>query len=91
MIQSEKPKEMVQKTITTAVEATENTTANPSGSSISEKQENPRRDSTSSSDNDEERDLYINSYDIYRTWALNSIDVVKAELLSLCFPLFTHW
>ena len=32
--------------------------------------------------------LYSGGYDYYRSWALNSLDAVKNELLSLCFPLF---
>ena len=32
--------------------------------------------------------IYSGGYDYYRSWALNSLDAVKNELLSLCFPLF---
>ena len=35
--------------------------------------------------------VYSECYDLYRSWAIQSIDVLKGELLSLCFPLFTHW
>ena len=35
--------------------------------------------------------LYYHSYDAVRSWAINSIDLVKTQLLSLCFPLFIHW
>jgi transcription initiation factor TFIID subunit 5 len=31
---------------------------------------------------------YSESYDMYRSWALGSLDQVKTGLLSLCFPLF---
>jgi hypothetical protein len=35
--------------------------------------------------------LYYESYDTVLSWAMNSIDLVKTQLLSLCFPLFVHW
>jgi hypothetical protein len=35
--------------------------------------------------------VYIECYDMYRSWALQSIDIIKGELLSICFPLFAHW
>lgn len=35
--------------------------------------------------------VYLECYDLYRSWALESIDIIKGELLSLCFPLFAHW
>jgi len=33
-------------------------------------------------------ELYDDSYDRYRSWAMGSLDLVKTELLSLCFPIF---
>jgi len=33
-------------------------------------------------------EMYDDSYDRYRSWALGSLDLVKVELLSLCFPIF---
>ena len=34
---------------------------------------------------------YLECYDMYRSWAVDSIDILKGELLSLCFPIFVHW
>lgn len=34
---------------------------------------------------------YIHAYDSYYSWAVHSMDVIKLELLSLCFPIFVHW
>ena len=34
---------------------------------------------------------YFDGYDLMRTWAVNSIDIVKAQLLAICFPIFVHW
>ena len=36
----------------------------------------------------EHLNMYSAGYDTYRSWALNSLDQIKTELLSLCFPLF---
>ena len=33
-------------------------------------------------------ELYNENYDRYRSWALDSLDIIKVELISLCFPLF---
>lgn len=35
--------------------------------------------------------IYSECYGSYRSWALQSIDILKGELLSLCFPLFVFW
>lgn len=32
--------------------------------------------------------LYKNGYELFRSWAYGSLDLIKNELLSLCFPLF---
>jgi hypothetical protein len=34
---------------------------------------------------------YFHSYDTYRNWACNSLENVKSELVSICFPLFVLW
>jgi len=33
--------------------------------------------------------MYKSCYDLFRSWAYGSLDLVKNELISLCFPLFT--
>jgi hypothetical protein len=30
-------------------------------------------------------------YDLLRSWAVTSIDVIKNQLLSVTFPIFVHW
>lgn len=35
--------------------------------------------------------VYAKEYDTFRSWAVDSIDIVKPQLLSLCFPIFVHW
>ena len=35
--------------------------------------------------------MYVHAYDTYYSWALQSMDLIKSELLSLCFPIFVHW
>jgi hypothetical protein len=35
--------------------------------------------------------IYFSSYDAVRSWALNALDQVKYELLSITFPLFVYW
>lgn len=34
---------------------------------------------------------YFHAYDCYRHWACNSLDNVKSELISVCYPLFVNW
>lgn len=36
-------------------------------------------------------DMYITNYDSLRSWALSSLDIIKPQLISLCFPVFVHW
>lgn len=38
-----------------------------------------------------EYDLYTNSYDAMKSWIINSIDLVKSQLLAICFPIYVHW
>jgi len=33
---------------------------------------------------------YFTAYDLLRSWAVNSIDMVKNQLLSATFPIFVH-
>jgi hypothetical protein len=40
---------------------------------------------------DRNTESYFNGYDSLRTWAVNSVDMVKNQLLSVCFPIFVHW
>ena len=40
---------------------------------------------------DRSTECYFNGYDLVRSWAANSIDIVKTELLALTFPIFVHW
>lgn len=40
---------------------------------------------------DRDTSSYFTGYDSIRSWAVNSIDIVKPQLLSLCFPIFVHW
>ncbi len=40
---------------------------------------------------DKDTSCYFTGYDSIRSWAVNSIDIVKPQLLSLCFPIFVHW
>ncbi len=40
---------------------------------------------------DKDTSSYFTGYDSIRSWAVNSIDIVKPQLLSLCFPIFVHW
>lgn len=40
---------------------------------------------------DKDTSSYFTGYDSIRSWAVNSIDIVKPQLLSLCFPVFVHW
>lgn len=40
---------------------------------------------------DKDTSCYFFGYDSIRSWAVNSIDIVKPQLLSLCFPIFVHW
>lgn len=40
---------------------------------------------------DKDTSCYFTGYDSIRAWAVNSIDIVKPQLLSLCFPIFVHW
>lgn len=40
---------------------------------------------------DKDAGVYTREYDNFRTWAVDSIDIVKQHLLSLCFPIFVHW
>ena len=40
---------------------------------------------------DRDTSSYFTGYDSIRAWAVNSIDIVKPQLLSLCFPIFVHW
>lgn len=40
---------------------------------------------------DRDASSYFTGYDSIRAWAVNSIDIVKPQLLSLCFPIFVHW
>jgi transcription initiation factor TFIID subunit 5 len=35
--------------------------------------------------------LYSSNYDSFRSWAFNSLDIVKTQFISLCFPIFVHW
>ena len=35
--------------------------------------------------------IYSKSYDLYRSWACSSLEIVKEDLLSVCFPLFVCW
>jgi len=35
--------------------------------------------------------VYSQSYAAFKQWAMNSMDIVRTELLSLCFPIFVHW
>ena len=35
--------------------------------------------------------LYTTGYDALRSWAISSLEMVKAELLGVCFPVFVHW
>eukprot|EP01038_Epipyxis_sp_PR26KG_P014508 gene14508-19478_t len=46
--------------------------------------------SNTASKEDDRANNIIHSYETYRTWAMCSLDYVKNELLSLCFPLFVH-
>eukprot|EP01032_Pedospumella_encystans_P028878 gene28878-32614_t len=39
---------------------------------------------------DKDTSSYFTGYDNIRSWAVNSIDIVKPQLLSLCFPVFVH-
>lgn len=41
--------------------------------------------------NDGDVKLYNEGYDSFRSWTCNSLDMVKTELLSVCFPLFVYW
>lgn len=34
---------------------------------------------------------YLSQYDALHSWAFNSLDIIKEELIPLCFPLFVHW
>lgn len=34
--------------------------------------------------------LYANGYGLYRNWALGSLDLVRPQLLAVCFPLFIY-
>ena len=44
----------------------------------------------SSISSDSNRDVYQSSYGSLRSWACNSLESIKAEILSLCFPIFVH-
>ena len=33
-------------------------------------------------------EMYDEGYDSFRSWAMGSLDLIKTELLSLCFPIF---
>lgn len=35
--------------------------------------------------------LYLSHYDAIHSWAFNSLDIVKGQLIPLCFPIFVHW
>ena len=39
---------------------------------------------------DGDYNIYNDSYDTLRSWACTSLDFVKHELLSLCYPIFAH-
>jgi len=41
--------------------------------------------------NSGEVSLYSTGYDDLRSWALSSLEMVKVELLAVCFPVFVHW
>lgn len=34
---------------------------------------------------------YLSHYDAVHSWAFNSLDIVKGQLIQLCFPIFVHW
>jgi hypothetical protein len=34
---------------------------------------------------------YFHAYDSFRTWTCSSLDSVKSELITLCYPLFVNW
>ena len=40
---------------------------------------------------DGDLNLYFEGYEQIRNWALYSLDIVKPQLLSICFPLFIYW
>lgn len=39
---------------------------------------------------DGDYNVYNDSYDTVRSWACTSLDFIKHELLSLCYPIFAH-
>lgn len=41
--------------------------------------------------NSGEVSLYSSGYDDLRSWALSSLEMVKGELLAVCYPVFVHW
>jgi len=41
-------------------------------------------------DDENNKDIYQKSYAVLRSWACNSLESIKAEILSLCFPIFVH-
>ena len=44
----------------------------------------------SSISDDNSKDIYQKSYGMLRSWACNSLESIKAEIISLCFPIFVH-
>lgn len=40
---------------------------------------------------DKSASSFFVGYDLLRSWAVTSIDVVKNQLLSVTFPIFVHW
>lgn len=35
--------------------------------------------------------LYMENYNTFRYWLMNSLDLVREELLVCTFPIFVHW
>lgn len=34
--------------------------------------------------------VYLDEYEVLQRWAIDSLDLIKEELLSICFPVFVH-